>query len=266
MNKIIGIIGCGNMSQAMIRGIVESKVVLDKNIYVSDTNKEVLTKIQELYGINVSTDNKKIAQESDILIFAVKPNILEKIILEIKDYLKKDVVIVSIAAGKSIQCIQSILKEDTKIIRTMPNSGVQVGEGMTIICNNDMVNDDDLTNVVGLFNSFGKTDFLEEKYFDAVTAISGSSPACIYILLEALADAAVRAGIPRQKAYKMVAQTVLGSAKTLLETSKHPGELKDMVCSPGGTSIEAVYKLEKGAFRASVFDAMEAAEKKSKSL
>lgn len=266
MNMKIGFIGCGNMAQGMIKGIIESNIINSEYIYASDPSKEILTMMQEKYGINISTENIDVVTEADILIFAVKPNVLEKTITLINNKVKEECIIVSIAAGKSIEFIKRCFNREVKVVRVMPNSGVQVGEGMSALCANERVTENELDKVMKIFGSFGKTVNLEEKLFDGITAVSGSSPAIIYILIEALADAAVRTGIPRQEAYTIVAQTVMGSAKALLETNKHPGQLKDMVCSPGGTSIEAVYEVESGGLRGIIMDAIEAATEKSKIL
>ncbi|MFZ7131411.1 MAG: pyrroline-5-carboxylate reductase [Eubacteriales bacterium] len=266
MNIKVGFIGCGNMAQAMIKGIIDSKLINKECIYAYDPSHEVLDNVKNNYGIHSSTSNSTMIKIVDIVIFAIKPNILEITINEIKNHINEDIVFVSIAAGKTINAIEKAFNRKVKVVRTMPNSGVQVGEGMTAICNNPWVKEEELDLVVKIFNSFGKTELLEEKYFDGITAVSGSSPASVYMFIEALADAAVRTGIPRNKAYTIAAQTVLGSAKTVLETGKHPGELKDMVCSPGGTSIEAVYQLETGGFRGSILNAIQAATEKSKSL
>ena len=267
MDKIIGFIGCGNMAQAMIGGIVGSGLISSKNIYVSNPIVEQLDLVRSKYGVNITKDNREVVKVSDVLIIAVKPHVCDQVIKEIAHDLKDDVIFTSIAAGKTIKSLEASLgARKLKVIRTMPNTPVQVGEGMSIIANNDLVNDADLKTIEELFGSFGKVEYLEEKLFDGATAVSGSFPACIYILIEALADSAVRAGIPRDKAYTMVAQTVKGTAEMVLETGIHPGELKDKVCSPGGTSIEAVAVLEKEGFRSAVISAVKASAQKSKEL
>lgn len=266
MDIKIGFIGCGNMARAMIKGVLSAGLTAGENIYATDSSQEVLSSMEKNYGINTLMDNKQLVVNVDIVIFAVKPNILDSVIDEIKDNIGEDLLLVSIAAGKTIATIEKSFGKKIKLVRTMPNSGVQVGEGMSAICSNSNVSESELRLVVDIFNSFGKTELLEEKYFDGITAVSGSSPACVYMFIEALADAAVRTGIPRNKAYTIAAQTLLGSAKTVLETGKHPGELKDMVCSPAGTSIEAVYQLENGNFRGTIMKAIEAAADKSKNM
>lgn len=256
MNKKIGFIGSGNMASAMIGGLFNSKLVQPQEVIVSDTSLERLSPLKEKYGVNVTDNNKKVAEFSDIIILAVKPDIYKIVIEDIKHTVKPGTVIVSIAAGISIKYMEEQFEKDTKIIRTMPNTAAMVGESMTAICPNKLVEKEDLEFVMSIFNSFGKAEQLPEKYIDAVIAVSGSSPAYVFMFIEAMADAAVIGGMPRDKAYKFAAQAVLGAAKMVLETGKHPGELKDMVCSPAGTTIDAVYSLEKSGFRGTVIESM----------
>lgn len=266
MRKNIGFIGCGNMAQAMIKGIVKSNLLPKEKIMASNPSQGKLDKISKECGISTTHENKKVAESSDILILSVKPYKYIDVINEIKESVKEEVVIVTIAAGIDMYSVEKAFKKEVKIIRTMPNTPAFVGEGMTAICKNNYVNDNDLENVLSIFKSFGKVELLEEKLMDVVPAVSGSSPAYVYMFIEALADGAVLGGIPRDKAYKMAAQTVLGSAKMVLESGKHPGELKDDVCSPGGTTIEAVYALEKNNFRGAIIEAAESCTKKCQEM
>jgi len=263
MNKTIGFIGCGNMAQAMISGIVKSNLVSSEKVIASNPSEKSLNKVKKEYNILVTNDNTEVAKFSDIVILAVKPYKYLEVIDEVKKFLKKEVVVVTIAAGITIESIQSSLGNEAKIIRTMPNTPALVGEGMSALCANKNISKSELEDVVKIFESFGKIEILEEKLIDVVPAVSGSSPAYVYMFIEALGDGAVLQGMPRDKAYKMAAQAVLGSAKMVLETGEHPGKLKDNVCSPGGTTIEAVYTLEKNNFRGSVISAMESCTQKA---
>ncbi|WP_125154070.1 pyrroline-5-carboxylate reductase [Clostridium rectalis] len=256
MNKNIGFIGCGNMAQAMLSGIINSEIVGCKNVYVSDPDENKLIQIEDQYGVNINTNNEKIVENSDILVLAIKPNKHTEVINEIKKSVKENVVIVIIGAGITINYVENTFGKQIKVVRTMPNTPALVGEGMSAICASSLVTKEELNDVITIFKSFGKVEVIEEKLMNVVPAISGSSPAYVYMFIEALADGAVLDGIPRNKAYKMAAQAVLGSAKMVLETGEHPGSLKDKVCSPGGTTIEAVYSLEKNNFRGSVIEAM----------
>ena len=180
--------------------------------------------------------NEETASFSDVLFLAVKPQFYEDVILSIRDHVKKDALIVTLAPGKTLEWLGSLFGEDRKIIRTMPNTPAMVGEGMTAVCPNHSVTDEELDTVLTLLSSFGQAEVIPENLIDVATAVSGSSPAYIFLAIEAMADGAVADGMPRNKAYRFAAQAVLGSAKMVLETGKHPGELKDMVCSPGGTT------------------------------
>lgn len=266
MNKKIGFIGCGNMAQAIIGGIIKSGIVSKDNIIASRNNAEKLQAIKESLGINITQDNKEVAMEADVLFLAVKPHIYALVIEEIKDYIKNDAVIVTIAAGITISFMEKAFDKSVKIVRTMPNTPAMVGEGMSALCCNKEVSKDELSMVVTLFEAFGKAEVIEERLMDSVPAVSGSSPAYVYMFIEALADGAVRDGIPREKAYKMAAQAVLGAAKMVLETGIHPGALKDNVCSPGGTTIEAVFALERNNFRGTVIEAMKACTDKTREM
>lgn len=263
MNKTIGFIGCGNMAQAMIGGIVSSGLVQPENIMSTDQSAEKLTYIKDKFGVRTSSNNSEAASFADILVLAVKPHIYSTVIDEIKALVKKDVIIVTIAAGIEIKFIENKFGRSIKVVRTMPNTPALVGEGMSAICSNSQVTTEELQLVVKIFESFGKAEVIEERLMDAIPAISGSSPAYVYMFIEALADGGVLRGIPRDKAYKLAAQAVLGAAKMVIETGEHPGLLKDKVCSPGGTTIEAVYTLEKNNFRGTVISAMESCTEKT---
>lgn len=207
-------------------------------------------------GIRLTADNKSVAEFADILFLAVKPQYYEEVIAEIKDTVSDDEIIVSIAPGKSLSWFDEMFGKSLKVIRTMPNTPAMVGEGMMGVCANERVLQAELDTVLDLCSGFSKAEMIDEKLMDVVTAVSGSSPAYVFMFIEAMADAAVAGGMPRSQAYTFAAQAVLGSAKMVLETGKHPGELKDMVCSPAGTTIQAVRVLEEKGMRSSVFEAM----------
>ena len=263
MNKKIGFIGCGNMAQAIIGGILSSKLVDSSNIIASNPTNTKLEYVKKQYNILTTNNNIDVANFSDILFLAVKPNKYTDVISEIKGYVKQDAIIVSIAAGITIKSIENHFERDIKVVRTMPNTPCLVKEGMSAISYNLNVNSEEKNIILNIFESFGKAEVIDEKLMDVIPAVSGSSPAYVYMLIEALADGAVLQGMPRNQAYKFASQAVLGAAKTVLETNEHPGSLKDKVCSPGGTTIEAVYELEKNSFRASIISAMQSCTKKA---
>ncbi|MGE5628781.1 MAG: pyrroline-5-carboxylate reductase [Solirubrobacterales bacterium] len=263
MGKIIGFIGSGNMGQAMIGGIIKSGLVESNNVIVSDLDQKKLDFIAGEYKTQVTTDSIELVEKSDVIILAVKPNVYEPVLKQIKEYVTENKIIISIAPGKSLEGLQEVLGKPAKIVRAMPNTPALVNEGMAALCKNNNVAVDEMEFVKKLFESFGKAEEIQEYLFDSVIGVSGSSPAYVFMFIEALADAAVLGGMARDKAYKFAAQAVLGSAKMVLETGKHPGELKDMVCSPGGTTIEAVAVLEEEGFRHAVIKCVKECMNKS---
>jgi pyrroline-5-carboxylate reductase len=266
MNQKVGFIGCGKMAQAMIEGLIRSEILEPLAILASASTDETLRAVKEKYDILVTKNNIEVAKHADILILAIKPNIHHAILNEIAEVVDEQKVMVTIAAGISLEYIESFFQTKMKVVRAMPNTPSLVGEGMSAICHNQQVNEEDLEKVVHLFNSFGKTEVMVEELMDSIPAISGSSPAYVYMFIEALADGGVKQGIPRKQAYKLAAQAVLGAAKMVLETERHPGELKDDVCTPGGATIEAVAILEQEKFRSAILTAMDQCTKKSKQL
>ncbi|PGM49600.1 pyrroline-5-carboxylate reductase [Bacillus sp. AFS053548] len=266
MNKKIGFIGCGKMAQAMIGGLIESNVIEKHQIYVSARSNETLVKVKDLYNVHTLNSNIDLAMQVDYLFLAVKPDLYPTIIEDIKEVVSSNTVIITIAAGITLEGVEKSFGKEVKIVRTMPNTPSLVREGMSALCHNQVVSNEELSEVMEIFNSFGKCELVNEKLMDAIPAVSGSSPAYVYLMIEALADGAVLQGIKRDQAYKLAAQAVLGAAKMVLETELHPGELKDQVCTPGGATIEAIAELEKRGFRSSIISAMERCTEKSVSL
>lgn len=262
----VGFIGCGNMATAMIKGILKHGAVEKTEIMASDLAPMAQKKITEELGILYGETNIAVTEFADVLFLAVKPQYYADVIAEIKDTVREDEIIVTIAPGKTLTWLGQQFERELKIIRTMPNTPAMVGEAMMALCKNANVTDGELESVCQLCGSFGKTECISENLMDVVVGVSGSSPAYVFMFIEALADAAVADGMPRPQAYKFAAQAVLGSAKMVLETGKHPGELKDIVCSPGGTTIEAVRVLEEKGLRSAVFEATKACTKKSKGM
>lgn len=260
---MIGFIGAGNMASSMIGGILKKGLEKPENIICSAKTENTLKRVEEQYGIKTTLSNREVAKAASVLILAVKPFLYEKVMNEIKEDIASSCIIISIAPGKTLVYLKSILGDDKKIVRSMPNTPAMVLEGMTAVCPNEKLTDEDLSLVMSLFEGFGKAQVIEEKNMDAVVALSGSSPAYVFMFIEAMADAAVAGGIPRKQAYEFAAQSVLGSAKMVLETGEHPGVLKDMVCSPSGTTIEAVRVLEEKGLRSAVIEAMRACTDKA---
>ena len=259
---MIGFIGTGNMVGAIINGMISSHAYTPDEIIVYD---KVLS--DNIKSLNVRTGTlKETVQKSDYIIIAVKPNIICDVLCEISEIENiGEKVFISIAAGVTISTIESHLS-GCKIIRVMPNLCLKAGNGMSVIAPGNNVNSNEIADAEKIFACSGKTAVIKESLIDACTAISGSGPAYVFMFIEALADSAVKHGIDRKTAYLLASQTVLGSASLCLETNEHPAVLKDMVCSPGGTTIEAVEVLEKEGLRGAIMDAVDACAKKASSL
>ena len=265
-NMKIGVIGLGNMAGAMIGGLLAKGYAKAEEIWGSDADAATAKKRTKEFGIHIAKDNKETAAEADYLILAVKPQFAAGVIDEIRDAAKEGQVVISIMAGKSIAWIMEKFGREIKLVRCMPNTAALVGEAVTALSPSEKVGKEELDTVKGILESFGRAEVVPEHLMDSVVGVSGSAPAYVFMFIEAMADAAVEGGMPRQQAYTFAAQAVLGSAKLMLETGKHPGELKDMVCSPAGTTIAAVRVLEERGLRGAVIDAVGAAIQRSKEL
>lgn len=262
----LGFIGTGNMASAIMGGIIKNQIIPANEIIGADVMEAGRKRVNEQFGIQVTADNHEVVKNSDVVILSVKPQFYAEVIAEIKEDVREDQIIITIAPGKTLAWLKEQFGKNVKIVRTMPNTPALVGEGMTAACPNEFITEEEITYVRTLLESFGRVEIIPERLMDVVVSVSGSSPAYVFMFIEAMADAAVSGGMPRAQAYQFAAQAVLGSAKMVLETGKHPGELKDMVCSPAGTTIEAVRVLEEKGFRSSVIEAMKTCEEISKSL
>lgn len=263
---MIGFIGCGNMAKAVIKGMIEGMNISPNQIIASAKSEQTVNLAKETFHIQATTDNIEVVKQSKILFLAIKPIFAKEVIEEIRDHIQKDVLIVSLMAGITLSRLEEAFEKSCKFIRTMPNTPALVGAGMTAICPGELVTDEELSKVRSIFQSFGNEEVVPERLMDVVTAVSGSSPAWVFEFIEAMADAAVADGLPRAQAYRFAAQAVLGSAKMVLETGEHPAVLKDQVCSPGGTTIEAICVLEEKGMRSAVIEASKACVRKAKEL
>ncbi len=264
--KKIAFIGAGNMAEAIIRGMTEGGAAKASQITASDIMPERRAFMEKTYGIDVTDDNINMVKKANVIILAVKPQVAGKVLKEAGPHMGKDKMLLSIVAGLPVSGIRRHLKEGTRIIRTMPNTPVFVGEGMVAIATGDTALAQDYEAAKAIFEPVAKTVMLEEKLIDAVLGISGSGPAYVFLMIEALADGGVKMGLPRDIAVTLAAQTLLGSAKMCLESGRHVGQLKDMVTSPGGTTIAALYAMEKAGIRAGLMEAVEAATLRSEEL
>ncbi len=262
----LGFIGTGNMAGAIMGGIIRNKIFAPAEIIGADISLDSRERVKKTYGIETTDDNKEAAKRSEVLVLSVKPQFYAETIAEIRDSIDKTQIVITIAPGKTLAWLEEQFGKEVRIIRTMPNTPALVGEGMTAACTNRYVTEGEKEYALKILSAFGKVEIVPEHLIDAVVAVSGSSPAYVFMFIEAMADAAVAEGMPRQQAYRFAAQAVLGSAKMVLETGKHPGELKDMVCSPAGTTIEAVRVLEERGFRSAVIESMRACADISRNL
>lgn len=262
----IGFIGAGNMARAIIGGIIKSGVAAPGDLVASAPTQATRDAVAADLGIRTTASNVEVVRESEVVVLAVKPGVLESVIDEISDEPFDEKLVVSIAAGKDIHWLEDAFGKEMRLVRTMPNTPALVGEGFTAICPNEDATEEDVDAVFRIFRSVGSAEQMSERMVDVVGALAGSSPAYVFMFIEALADAAVAEGMRRNVAYRVAAQAVLGSAKMVLDSGEHPAALKDMVCSPGGTTIEGVQVLEEGGMRAAVMNAIRAAVAKTQVL
>lgn len=264
--KTIGFMGGGNMAAALVKGLLHSKLVGPTHIVVSDVKKERLAELHDAHGIRTTADNHELVRDVDVLVISVKPQVVDKALGAIGSEVKKSTLVLSVAAGVPIEALESRLPAGAHVIRAMPNTPATALAGATAIAAGTHATEADLETAKRLFDAVGKTVILDESLIDAVTGLSGSGPAYVMLIIEALADGGVKMGLHRDTSLLLAAQTVYGSAKLLLESGEHPGRLKDMVTSPGGTAIAGLHTLESGALRKTLIDAVETASLRAAQL
>ncbi|HEY8041659.1 MAG TPA: pyrroline-5-carboxylate reductase [Polyangiaceae bacterium] len=262
----LGFLGAGNMAAALIEGLMHGKVLPPDRVVASDVKAERLELLHRTHGIRTTTDNHALVRDSDVVVLAVKPQGIDRVLTEIGGDVRADQLVVSVAAGVPIEALEGRLPAGSRVVRAMPNTPATVQAGATAIAGGAHAREDDLRMARELFEAVGRVVVLDEVLLDAVTGLSGSGPAYVMLIIEALADGGVKVGLHRDTALLLAAQTVFGSAKLLLETGEHPGRLKDMVTSPGGTAIAGLHTLESGALRKTLIDAVECATKRSVEL
>lgn len=264
--KKIAIIGGGKMGSIIAQGIISKQIISGTAITITDIDAERLNFLSDSLGLQVSDENKKPAKNADIIILAVKPQNMAQTLKEIAGVVNKSKLVISIAAGITTSFVESNLAKGNRVVRVMPNTPALIGAGATAVAKGANSTADDISLTRAIFNSVGITVEVEEKLMDAVTGLSGSGPAYCFVIIEALSDAGVQMGLPRDLSLKLAAQTVLGSAMLCLQGDKHPAQLKDMVTSPAGTTAAGLKALEDGKIRATMIAAVEAATKRSKEL
>lgn len=262
----LGFVGVGNMGEALLRGIIGSELTSPADILASDVNLEELSDLSSELGITALDSNCELVEKADIVLLAVKPNVIRTVLSEISSALNQPKWCISIAAGVSTAVIEDILQIGTPVVRVMPNTPAMVYEGMAAICPGICANDEHVQKAQQIFQAVGKVIIVQEKLMDAVTALSGSGPAFVFLIIEALTDAAVQLGLSRADAAVMAAQTVLGAGKMAIDTGEHPAVLKNRVTSPGGTTAAGLYELERRGMRSVIIDAVVAAALRSKQM
>jgi pyrroline-5-carboxylate reductase len=265
-NKTLGFIGAGNMAEALVKGLVHASVMPPANILVSDVKADRLAHFAEAHGVKTTQDNHALVRACDVIVLAVKPQVIDKVLALIGADVTSGKLVISVAAGVPVAAMEARLPDGAHVVRSMPNTPATVQAGATAIAPGTHATEADLDVARALFTAVGRVVTLDETLLDAVTGLSGSGPAYVMVMIEAMADGGVKVGLHRDTALLLAAQTVYGSAKLLLETGEHPGRLKDMVTSPGGTAIAGLHTLESGGLRRTLIDAVEAATNRAIAL
>ena len=262
----LGFLGGGAMAEALIAGILKKELLPSSQITVSDLSNPRLTYLQEKYSVVVSDNNRDLVTAADIVILAVKPFVVEKILLEVKNLFIQNKMIISIAAGLTTAYVEELIAVPVPVVRVMPNTPALIGAGISAVASGKYADQQAEEKAVAVFSAVGKTVLLQESLMDSVTGLSGSGPAYIYLILEALSDAGVRMGLPRDVATLLSAQTMIGAAGMVMETGEHVAVLKERVTTPGGTTVAGLFSLEEAGVRAALMKAVEAATVRSREL
>lgn len=261
----LSFLGSGNMAEAIIKGVLSAGLFKPADLLASDTSEERLKSVHQKYGVRTTRNNREAVRDGGLVILGVKPLAVDSVLAEIKSELKEKV-LVSVAAGTPLSRLAAGLEREAKIIRAMPNAPALVQAGATVLAPGKGVGTETLAFALQIFGSIGKTWVVEERYLDAVTGLSGSGPAFVFVMIEALADGGVKSGLSRELSLSLAAQTVFGAAQMVIQTGEHPARLKDFVASPGGTTIAGLHKLEEAKIRAAFISAVEAATRRSEEL
>ena len=264
--KRMAFIGAGNMAEALVKGLVASRKINRQDVAISARRPERAQQVAQRYGVRAAADNDSCVQGASIVVVAVKPQVLAKVVSDAAEAIPSDALIISVAAGVTTGALESILKPAARVIRSMPNAAAMVGQSATAITAGSRAGAADIDVARSIFEAVGRVVVVDEVHLDAVTGLSGSGPAYIFLIIEALADAGVKVGLSREVALQLAAQTLLGSAHMLLETGEHPGRLKDQITSPGGTAIAGLHTLEAGGLRTTLINAVEVATRRAQEL
>ena len=265
-SRRMGMIGCGQMGEALLRGVLAAKMVSVDQVMVFDCSAERLTAIVKQYGVSGGADNRAVAGSVDLLLLAVKPQVAGTVLAELRGAIRANTLVVSVITGIRLVRVEAELGENVRVIRAVPNTPVLVGRGMTAMASGTHVTSEDIRSAQELFEAVGTSVIVPEPLLDGVTGLSGSGPAYAFVIIDALADGGVKVGLPRDVALRLAAQTMAGAAQMVIETGEHPGRLKDRVASPGGTTIAGLHELETGRVRAALINAVEAATRRASEL
>jgi pyrroline-5-carboxylate reductase len=265
-SKKIAILGCGNMGLALMRGMIDGGAVLPGDITVHNKREERTRAIAERFGVRAAATNADAVEGADVVLLAVKPQIFLRVLEEVRGAVRPDALVLSVAAGISTQRIEAVLGGAARVVRAMPNTPALIKQGATAIAAGAHATDEDLAIAEAVLSKVGRVVVLEEVHLDAVTGLSGSGPAYVFLIIEAFADAGVKVGLSREVALELAVQTIQGAARMLQETQEHPGKLKDQVTSPGGTAIAGLHTLEEGGLRTTIMNAVEAATRRAREL
>jgi len=266
LTKKLGILGTGNMGSALIRGICSKHLIAPENVFIFDVDEGKTVPLQNQYGIQLAKDESDLISKVDICIIALKPQVIPDVLAKITSIIRSNQTIISIAAGITISVLKKLIGKGGPIIRVMPNTPGMIGAGISAFCSEAPLSQEIKKSTELILGALGETVEVNEKLMDVITGLSGSGPAYMFLIIDALADGGVKMGLPKPLALKLATQTMLGSAKMVIELNKHPAELKDMVTSPGGTTIAGLHALELGKVRASLMNAVEAATLRSRDI
>ncbi|MFO0607351.1 MAG: pyrroline-5-carboxylate reductase [Polyangiales bacterium] len=264
--KRFSFVGAGNMAEALLRGLLASGSVRPEDITVSNRRRDKAERVAERWGVRAAPDNAACVRDADVVMLCVKPQVMRAALEPLGRDVPREALVISVAAGVPTQAIEAHLGEGQRVVRAMPNTGAVVRQSATAIAGGAVATEADLALAKEVFDQVGRTVVVEESHLDAVTGLSGSGPAYIFLIIDALADASVKVGLPRDIGLELAAQTVLGSAQLLLQTGEHPGRLKDQVTSPGGTAIAGLHTLEAGGLRTTLITAVESATRRAREL
>lgn len=264
--KRFAFVGAGNMAEALVRGLIASGAVAAGDITVSGRRRERAQRTAERLGVQAAADNLACVQGADVVMLCVKPQVMGAVLTQVGAHIPHEALVISVAAGIPTHAMEAHLRVGARVVRSMPNTGAIARQSATAIAGGSSATEADLDAARAVFDSVGRTVVVDEVHLDAVTGLSGSGPAYMFLVIDALADAGVKVGLSRDVALELAAQTVLGSAQVLLQTGEHPGRLKDQVTSPGGTAIAGIATLEAGGLRTTLINAVETATRRAKEL